>query len=101
MSDHNYGSNAGDQGRSAYGGRSMGGRYGGRYDDDYFTDQGFNNTQGELVNTPLGQITGMHHKGGNAYGGTHHTVYGNDQRISWDTDTNDNYVDGSVHQKAN
>ncbi len=110
MADHNFGANAGDQGRKAYsrgrsggyGGRYDDDRYGGGYDDGYWTDQRFNNTQGELVDTPLGQIKGMHHQGGgNSYGGTHHTVYGDGQRISWDTDGHGDYVDGSVHQNAN
>jgi hypothetical protein len=49
------------------------------------------------IASPFGQISGMHHAGGNEYGGTHHSVYGEGAHFSWDTDAHGSYVEGSAH----
>lgn len=69
--------------------------------NNYYTNEGFNNTPAKLIDTPLGKIKGMHLQGGNSYGGTHTTVYGESQRISWDTDAYGKYIEGSLHIKSN
>ncbi len=49
------------------------------------------------LNSPFGPITGMHHRGGNDYGGTHHTVYTDGGHFSWDTNASGQVVPGSAH----